>query len=496
MSLYLNELAPWERKKEYYNNIQLGKDVRTQTEVISRSTQAMIAAQVASTSAIIASQERISEGIDNLAYGVERVEQGIYGLQAAFEWGISEVVWKIEQNRKELRSILEVLSAPLDTQAKELRKRAEEAYTNGWFEDALEDFFESERKNRYDFSIHISIGMIYLFNKINKETALEYFDKAIKYATPKSKYHTSFALLHKALIKRDFGLVEEAEACAREAVELSPDFAEALYQCSQYNALLNRPDKSMQLLTKAIMLDANYCEKVCNDGAFDQFRLQVNNVFEDFRRTEGGNARNKLGIVTKRIEKLDNLLNEIKGLANVQDGELRKCMTRITELMRRNSYRDYLEANILTEKLHSVIDNLRRDITGQLEKLIQSHNADMSKIRTDSVQKTSNAGERFTWIMILGVIISVFLGLRGCWVRGPGAPGGPAPAQGALDNAFWAFWALIWITALGIAISWGIYMAITSGAKSSATNEARRLIAHTQSAIDRLNGYINSLKGL
>lgn len=483
MSLYLNELAPWERKKEYYNNIQLGKDVRSQTEVISRSTQAMIAAQIASTSAIIASQERISEGIDNLAYGVERVEQGIYGLQAAFEWGISEVVWQIEQNRKELRSIREVLSAPLDTQAKEFRKRAEEAYANGWFNDALEDFFESERKNRYDFSVHISIGMIYLFNKINKEKALEYFDKAIKYATPKSKYHTSFALLHKALIKRDFGLVEEAEACAREAVELSPDFAEALYQCSQYNALLNRHDKSMQLLTKAIMLDANYCEKVCNDGAFDQFRLQVNNVFEDFRRTEGGKARNKVGIVTKRIEKLDNLLNEIKGLVNVQDGELRKCMTRITELMRRNSYRDYLEANTLIEKSHSVIDNLRRDITGQLEKLIQSHNADISKIRTDSVQKASNADERFTWIMGWGVIISVFLGLRGCWVRGRGDPGG-------------AFWSLIWITALGIAISCGIYMAVTSGAKSSATNEAASRIAHTQSAVDRLNGYINSLKGL
>lgn len=96
MPSYLNELSPWERKKEYYNNIQLGKDVRTQTEVISRSTQAMIAAQVASASAIIASQERISEDIDNLAYGVERVEQGIYGLQAAFEWGISEVVWQIE----------------------------------------------------------------------------------------------------------------------------------------------------------------------------------------------------------------------------------------------------------------------------------------------------------------------------------------------------------------------------------------------------------------
>lgn len=57
MKLYLNELAPWERKNEYYHRIQLGKDVRSQTETINNQTKAMIAAQLASTNAIIASQE-------------------------------------------------------------------------------------------------------------------------------------------------------------------------------------------------------------------------------------------------------------------------------------------------------------------------------------------------------------------------------------------------------------------------------------------------------
>ena len=155
MPLYLNELAPWERKNEYYHTIQLGKDVKEQTHAINRQTKAMIASQMASTNAVIASQERISEGIDSLAYGVERVEQGIYELKSAFEWGISEVVWQIEQNREVLKSILEVLMAPLDTQAKERRKRGEEAFTNGWIDDAEEEFLESEKLNRFDFSIHI-----------------------------------------------------------------------------------------------------------------------------------------------------------------------------------------------------------------------------------------------------------------------------------------------------------------------------------------------------
>ncbi|MFH1673387.1 MAG: hypothetical protein ABIF87_08180 [Pseudomonadota bacterium] len=73
MELYLNELAPWERKKEYYHTIQLGRDVRKQTGVISKQIEALIATQSASTNAIIASQERVRDGIDRVAYMVPMV---------------------------------------------------------------------------------------------------------------------------------------------------------------------------------------------------------------------------------------------------------------------------------------------------------------------------------------------------------------------------------------------------------------------------------------
>jgi hypothetical protein len=85
----LNELTPWEKRNEYYNQIQLGKSVREQTSAINRQTKVMIASQMASTDAIIASHERVAEGIDRLEIGIGRVEQGVYELKAAFEWGIS-----------------------------------------------------------------------------------------------------------------------------------------------------------------------------------------------------------------------------------------------------------------------------------------------------------------------------------------------------------------------------------------------------------------------
>ena len=301
MPLYLNELAPWERKKEYYHTIQLGTDVKEQTNILNRQTKAMIASQLASTNAIIASQERMSEGIDAVVCGVDRVEQGIYELKSAFEWGISEVVWQIEQNRAVLKDILEVLMATLDTQAKERRKRAEEAYANGWVEDAEEEFLESEKLNKFDFSIHISLGMLYLFHKIDKEKALSYFEKAIKYSKPKSAFHTSYALLHKALIHFDMGNTEEAEKASYEAISLSPNFTEALYQNAQHNAQLLNTDKSIANLEKAIRHDKLYCLKANKDEMFDPIRERVNRLFEKLRDEEKKKSQNSFTELSKKI---------------------------------------------------------------------------------------------------------------------------------------------------------------------------------------------------
>ena len=415
MSSYSNGLAPWERKNAYYSVIQLGKDVKTQTKTLNKQTEALIATQIASTSAIISSQERISEGIDNVAYGVERVEEGIYGMKAAFEWGISEVVWQIEQNRRVLQGILMVLMAPLDTQAKELRRRAEDAYTNGWFEDALEDFLESEKKNKYDFIVHISIGMIYLFQKIDKEKALEYFDKAIKYAKPKSPYHASYALLYKALIKRDFGLIEEAERCTDEAVGLCPDFAEALYQNALYNALLNKPDKAIPLLRKAIEMDVNYCLKVHNERGFDKIRHHINELNVELRDEQKQKALDKYSVITKKHDALNNLINEVRDQQafEVHDEEIKNCTMRITEVIQRNSLFDYLEANALLDKLCITIQTLCNDSKTRLEKSIGYYNSNIGNIKHRMKLRTDKRLDNITCVWF-GIPISFFLGVVGC----------------------------------------------------------------------------------
>lgn len=423
MTRYSNELAPWEQRKQYYESIQLGKDVRTQTRLISESTEVMLSAQIASTNAIVSSQEALREGIEDLAYGIDRVEQGIAGLQAAFEWGISEVVWQIEQNREALRTILEVLSAPLDTQAKELRKRAEEAYSNGWFEDALEDFLESERKNRYDFSIHISLGMIHLFHGIDKEKALDCFEKAIKYAKPKSNYHTSFALLHKGLIKRDFGLIEEAEKCTSDAVGLSPDFAEAWYQNALYNSIMRNDSKAVKSLREAIMIDRNYCIKASHDDGFGWMKPRLDNLFAEFRDHAVSIATVKHSEITRVIlfvQKEKGRIREITGkassLGDAQEYNISRILENASTRIKRNSYFDTLDAASALNKADGLVREYQQDVISSIKGLATEAAATGNSVISSHASKKKSSRKSLAKTI---TVLSYFLGIGGCVATGP-----------------------------------------------------------------------------
>ncbi len=96
LNTYIDELAPWEKRKEYYRDIKLGKGVRIQMGEITSQALKMITSQIASTNAIIASQNSIVDAISDLLRDTKTIGDGIFGMRAAFEWGISDVVWLIE----------------------------------------------------------------------------------------------------------------------------------------------------------------------------------------------------------------------------------------------------------------------------------------------------------------------------------------------------------------------------------------------------------------
>ena len=129
--------------------------------------------------------ETMGNALDDVQYEVQRVGDGIDRLGADFHILMVEVIWKLDLQQSTLASILEAIRAPLDTAAKELRLRAEDAYRNGWYEEALQDLLESEKKNYQDFAAHRCIANISLYHLVNIEKARTYFKKAAKYSRPR-----------------------------------------------------------------------------------------------------------------------------------------------------------------------------------------------------------------------------------------------------------------------------------------------------------------------
>src|ERR1051326_6128035 len=85
-------------------------------------------------------KDSLSDIASDLRYEVTDLSAGIDALKADFNLVMGDVIWKLELQSATLTNILRTLQAPLDTAAKELRARAEDAYRNGWYQEALDDF--------------------------------------------------------------------------------------------------------------------------------------------------------------------------------------------------------------------------------------------------------------------------------------------------------------------------------------------------------------------
>lgn len=375
--------------------------IRDQTIMIVRS-------QFEAADRIIVSQDRIASEINNASFEIGQVAEGLESLEATFEWGFSELFWQLEQQRETLGNILKVLQAPLSAQAKELKKRAENAYRHGWIDDALEDFLESEKKNRYDFTIHQSLGNIYLFHKKDPNKALEYYEKALKYATPYSPYYASFALLHIGLenyLLEDF---QEAYNATSRAIELSPNYYESYYQHARYCAMLGKYDEAIEHLEQAIIEgDRYYCIKADSDECFDEMREKLQLFFGELRDKLASLTRQGVFFIQGSIRdaESDNVSSEKLDAA-------KKILTESITLMERETLFDCWDANYkitVAEKmvLDSSVEHLNNIILNTGTRYNNERTYEMN--RPTPLEKFM---EIISIIGVLGLMIMYFTKLR------------------------------------------------------------------------------------
>jgi tetratricopeptide (TPR) repeat protein len=142
---------------------------------------------------------------------------------------------------------------------------------------------------------------------VNKERALEYFQKAAEWVKNKSPFYTSYALLFQALIKRDLDEIIDAEILTQEAVAKSPDFSVVLYENSFLNAMLGRQDAALQALNKAGAFDPRYFLKALGDPAFQPYKAKINALVAEAKTLKGRSVEGSY----RQIQEIMNDINDL-----------------------------------------------------------------------------------------------------------------------------------------------------------------------------------------
>jgi tetratricopeptide (TPR) repeat protein len=238
-------------------------------------------------------ENSLTSEIGDLQYELQNISAGIGGLRADFHILMGDVAWKLERQTATLKEILWTLQAPLDTASKELRARAEDAYRNGWYEEALADFLQSEQKNYQDFAVHRSIGNIHLYHLVDLVKAAEYFQKAAKYARPRDNKQAAEAEYFAGVA---FGLQKDFDSALnhmREATSLDPEFSDAYYSCATFAMLLGHDTIVLQSLEKAILGDARYFDRCRNDPCFNGLRDQIDSLLARLLAAEDGESNRR-----------------------------------------------------------------------------------------------------------------------------------------------------------------------------------------------------------
>lgn len=283
--------------------------LRTKLESIDTNLKNIVASAEEIEAALSAMERKAMGYLSGISYSLEE-------LGAAFAWGVEQIMYNLELQREELKRIIEILEAPLETKAKELRRRAEFAYRNGWIDEALADFLEAEKTNYMDFTIHQALGNIYLAKNMLTQ-AEEYYKKAVKYSRPRSdsKYYTAYALWHLSRVKYLQGEINAAYEATKEAIQLEPNLVQALYDHSKYSALLNKPDESIKHLRKAIELGKNYALRALVDEEFNSIRNTVNKLLEALKKEK----KNRVEQLLQNYYKLLRIVEKIDEISEWHD---------------------------------------------------------------------------------------------------------------------------------------------------------------------------------
>lgn len=347
----------------------------------------------------------LSDVCGTLESGFSMLGDGLQELCFNIDDGFREVGYKLDLQNERLQAIKEILVRPLDTQAKELRQRAAFAYLNGWIDEAEADLLEAQKKNYQDFIVLHILGNIYHYHKNDHlPKALEYYEKAAKYAAPQSKKDACEALLCAAAVYKQLGKLEDAYKSTGLAISLLPGDTHNLYNYAAYASMTNHKDESIAYLRTAELTtrDGTWLIAADNDDRFSNVNEEKRRLKREIRDGQieaVEHIRQKINTLRDNCEFARNVAKEL-GITELSSsirtlGALSSGLAEIDKLSASNGYRDLLKAEKIAHTLYS--DGLKAN-EGNISEWLKVKNATLGELK--GKEKTEDFAK---WFWLVGI---------------------------------------------------------------------------------------------
>ncbi len=207
------------------------------------------------------------------AKGFEQLQatmaKGLAQVADVVEWGFNELGWRIQEQTDVIKDIDHTLKTPTQTRGNEYRTMADELTKRGEYGQADGLYRKSLNLNPLDFRTYVGLADTLLRSNRAAE-AREVLHKSLPHAprlegkelpepgTPVISDWKSYSLRLIGHIDACEGDYTLAASSLRSAVELSPFYAEGLYDYAQYTARIGEAPTSMTSLKQAIKLNSLY----------------------------------------------------------------------------------------------------------------------------------------------------------------------------------------------------------------------------------------------
>lgn len=275
----------------------ISMEIASQTRNVIASNEALSRNNIIAMEAMADSlSEELYYGFDQISHGLRDISIGISELNSTFHWGFSQVIASMGHMNDVLSELIKIAKTPIQTVAYNHFAIARDAFRQGLYRESLEEVRKATHGDhtspgyKIEWRFHQLVGTICLgfvdceFSLIDLTKAEESFLLAARYAKIDYPIDASKAYLSAGWSAYCLGKMLNALEHTKQAIELNPMLAEALFQAAKIHMALGQVKSSLPILAKAIDLDRFYALKAAADGDFKKFDEELRNFIETLRQ--------------------------------------------------------------------------------------------------------------------------------------------------------------------------------------------------------------------